>query len=287
MNTFVCCNQCANIFMNNTMRFVVIALAALLTLSFAESPQKIRRVVADNDYRLVFCDEFNLPNGSQPDSTKWSRCKRYDSMWNRWISSSKDVVYINNGKLVCRAIPNRNEPNDTAKMLTGAIESIRKFSFQYGRVDVKLKTNMLRGNFPAAWMKPEVIDPNKYGEIDIFEGNGDLKIAQQTIHNHMSTVLKKDFEQREFKTKMLVNEWHVYSLVWTPTELFFLIDNKVTGAFYKSHDEKILEQGQWTFDRPFYLILNQSVGDGRFECLTVDTSKIYETQIDWVRVYKK
>lgn len=273
--------------MNKTMRFVVIAIAALLTLSFAESPQKIKRVVADDGYRLVFSDEFNLPNGSQPDSTKWSRCKRYDSMWNRWISSSKDVVFIKNSKLVCRAIPNRNEPNDTAKMLTGAIESIRKFSFQYGRVDVKLKTNMLRGNFPAVWMKPEVIDPNKYGEIDIFEGNGDLKIAQQTIHNHMSTVLKKNFEQREFKTEMLVNEWHVYSLLWTPTELIFLIDDIVTGRFCKSHDEKKLEQGQWTFDRPFYLILNQSVGDGRFECLTVDTSKIYETQIDWVRVYKK
>lgn len=45
------------------MRFVVIAIAALLTLSFAESPQNIKRVVADDGYRLVFCEEFNLPNG--------------------------------------------------------------------------------------------------------------------------------------------------------------------------------------------------------------------------------
>ena len=188
---------------------------------------------------------------------------------------------------MCRAIPNTKEIGDTAKMLTGAIESIRKFSFQYGRVDVKLKTNLLRGNFPAVWMKPEVIDPNKYGEIDIFEGNGDLKIAQQTVHNHLSTILKKNIEQKEFKTEMLVNKWHVYSLVWTPTKLVFLIDYKVTGTFYKSYNKGLLEQGQWTFDRPFYLILNQSVGDGRFKCLTVDTNKIYETQIDWVRVYKK
>ena len=86
---------------------------------------------------------------------------------------------------------------------------------------------------------------------------------------------------------MLVNKWHVYSLVWTPTKLVFLIDYKVTGTFYKSYNKGLLEQGQWTFDRPFYLILNQSVGDGRFKCLTVDTNKIYETQIDWVRVYKK
>ena len=273
--------------MTKKSRIIIGSLLMLTTLSFAEYTPKKNKSFADDKYVLVFSDEFNLPNGSQPDSTKWSRCKRYDSMWNRWISTSKDVVFIRNRKLVCRAIPNTKEIGDTAKMLTGAIESIRKFSFQYGRVDVKLKTNLLRGNFPAVWMKPEVIDPNKYGELDIFEGNGDLKIAQQTVHNHLSTILKKNIEQKEFKTEMLVNKWHVYSLVWTPTKLVFLIDYKVTGTFYKSYNKGLLEQGQWTFDRPFYLILNQSVGDGRFKCLTVDTNKIYETQIDWVRVYKK
>lgn len=272
--------------MSKKLQIFVGILMLLTTLSFAEYHPQKHAAHADDKYVLAFSDEFNLPDGSQPDSTKWSRCKRYDSMWNRWISASKEVVFIKNGKLVCRAIPNINEKGDTAKMLTGAIESIRKFSFQYGRVDVKLKTNMLRGNFPAVWMKPEIIDPNRYGEIDIFEGNGDLMLAQQTIHNHVSTILKKNIEQREFKTKTNVDKWQIYSLIWTPTKLVFLINNKVTGVFYKSHDTKLLEQGQWTFDRPFYLILNQSVGDGRFKCLTVDTSMIYETQIDWIRVYK-
>ena len=238
-------------------------------------------------YKLVFHDEFNLPDGSQPDTTVWSRCRRYDSMWNRWISSSKGVVYIKNGKLVCRAIPNTTEKGDTAKMLTGAIETIKKFSFQYGRVDIRLKTNILRGNFPAAWMKPEIIDPAKYGEIDIFESFGDLGVAQQTVHNQVSVALKKYIEKGKFRTNLHVDQWHLYSLVWNKTELVLLIDGKIKGIFLKSLDTKLLKQGQWTFDRPFYLILNQSVGDGRFECLDVDTEKTYETQFDWVRVYKK
>lgn len=273
--------------MTKKSRIIIGSLLMLTTLSFAEYTPKKNKSFADDKYVLVFSDEFNLPNGSQPDSTKWSRCKRYNSMWNRWISASMEVVFIKNGKLVCRAIPNIKETGDTAKMLTGAIETIKKFSFQYGRVDVKLKTNLLRGNFPAAWMKPEVIDPNKYGEIDIFESFGDQGIAQQTIHNHTSVILKKDIDKGKFKTDIDLDKWHVYSLVWTPTELIFLIDNFVTGIFLKSLDKKQLKLGQWTFDRPFYLILNQSVGDGRFKWLNVDTNNKYETQFDWVRVYKK
>lgn len=237
-------------------------------------------------YRLVFHDEFNLQDGSQPDSTMWSRCRRYNSMWNRWISDSKDVVFIKDGKLVCRAIPNIMEKGDTAKMLTGAIESIYKYSFKYGRVDVKLRTNILKGNFPAVWMKPEVIDPNNYGEIDIFEGAGDRLVAQQTIHNHLSAVLHRNVNKTEFKTGLNVGKWHVYSVEWTPLQINFLIDNEIKGVFVKSHDKELLKQGQWTFDRPFYLILNQSVGDGRYDCLSVDINKIYETQFDWIRVYK-
>lgn len=79
-----------------------------------------------DSYKLVFCDEFNLSDGSQPDTAIWSRCQRYNSQWNRWVSDSKDVIYIKRGKLVCRAIPNSNEKEDTAKTLTGAIVTIIK-----------------------------------------------------------------------------------------------------------------------------------------------------------------
>ena len=106
--------------MTKKSRIIIASLLMLTTLSFAEYTQKKNKSFADDKYVLVFSDEFNLPNGSQPDSTKWSRCKRYDSMWNRWISTSKDVVFSKNGKLVCRAIPNTKEIGDTAKMLTRA-----------------------------------------------------------------------------------------------------------------------------------------------------------------------
>ena len=64
----------------------------------------------ETEWKLVFSDEFNQPNGSQPDAGKWNRTKPGTSPWNRWISSnSNDVVYVKNGKLICRAIPNRSK----------------------------------------------------------------------------------------------------------------------------------------------------------------------------------
>ena len=52
----------------------------------------------------------------------------------------------------------------------------------------------------------------------------------------------------------------------------------------KSSDSQKIKEGQWTFDRVFFVILNQSVGYGSW--YTPNIKDIYETQFDWVRVYK-
>ena len=274
--------------MNRTLRFFMIALAALLTLSFAESPQKIKSVVADDDYRLVFCDEFNLPNGSQPDSTKWSRCKRYDSMWNRWISDSKDVVFIKNGKLVCRAIPNRNEPNDTAKMLTGAIWTKDKYSFKYGRLFVRMKTNIHQGNFPAVWLGRQQPIGHKapYGEIDVVEMFGNKRQSNHNIHTQFTIDNPRHRLRNSFSHNVDVSKWHVYGIEWTPEYVQWTVDSEVVGVFFKSKDKTLLQKHQWTFDDSFFILVNQSVGNGAHG-MVPDVNYVYETQFDWVRVYQK
>lgn len=239
------------------------------------------------EYKLVFSDEFNQPDGSQPDASKWVCCTRYNSGWNRWISKSKTVAYIKGGKLVCRAIPNTIEKTDTAKMLTGAIETLGKFSFQYGKVEVRMKTNNLKGNFPAVWMKPvEGNVGHDYGEIDIVEACGNLGASQQTVHSKLNVTLKKKHKQNSFRKSVAMNKWHVYGMEWTPTSITFSIDGVVTGVYDKATTKSLLADGQWTFDRPFYLIINQSVGDGNTSSMVPMINRSYETQFDWIRVYQ-
>ena len=105
------------------MGSLVAGVAAICIVMSFTSGKADDNVLSNEGYRLVFADEFNQPNGSQPDSKKWKRCLRNPSRWARWISDSKKVVFIKNGKLVCRAIPNNDLKADTARMLTGAIET--------------------------------------------------------------------------------------------------------------------------------------------------------------------
>lgn len=265
------------------MRNGVIAMLMLLTIAADTSKVDAQ----ETEWKLVFSDEFNQPNGSQPDSTKWGRALRANNGWAQYISNSEKVVFIRNGRLICRAIPNRNNKTDSVPMLTGAIESKGKYSFQYGKVEVRMRTNMKRGNFPAVWMVPDYKTDKRYGEIDIVEMFGNEGKAAHNVHTHRSFNLRKEGIRREFKEEMDVTKWHVYSVVWTKDSIIWIVDGKKVGEYKKIDSPEMLSEGQWTFDRPFYLRLNQSVGNNSHPLLVTDYKSTYETQFDWIRVYQR
>ena len=91
--------------------WVVAAISAVLLMVMCSFSQS-RRGHAASRYQLVFSDEFDLKDGAQPNPKVWQRSVRGTSRWNRWISKSSDVVFIRDGKLVCRAIPNTSERGD-------------------------------------------------------------------------------------------------------------------------------------------------------------------------------
>ena len=98
-------------------------VAVVLVLSMCSFAQLRKHVTgqrsSEAQYQLVFSDDFNQKDGTQPDPKVWQRSVRGTSRWNRWISNSPEVVFIRKGSLVCRAIPNTHEQGDTAAMLTG------------------------------------------------------------------------------------------------------------------------------------------------------------------------
>jgi len=265
---------------------IVIALVFLFV--FADTSCQVSRF-HDNDaaYELVFHDEFNLPKGSQPDTAKWRPCQRYAGHWSRWISDSPEVAFIKKGCLVCRAVPNHHEHADTAKMLTGAIETRGKFAFQYGKIEVRMRTNLKQGNFPAAWLVPTYEDGDKrYGEIDIVEMFGNEGMSAHTVHTHQTYTLKKGGIKQTQRYEVSVNKWHVYSVIWTKDRIVWLVDGKKVFEYEKINSPQMIEEGQWTFDRPFFIRLNQSVGDGSYEKMIPHIDETYKTEFDWVRVYK-
>ena len=240
-------------------------------------------------YELVFSDEFNQPDGSRPDSSKWVSCERQGATWNRWLADRPEVYFINDGKLVTRAIPNPYQDEDPVPMITGGVKSQGKFAFTYGKVECRALSNPWIGNFPAIWMMPADNSkgwPNA-GEIDIWEVIDTDERSYHTIHSNWSYNLgNTNNPKSSFNTPVKLDRYHTYGLEWDATSLKWYVDGKLVGTYTKSTDSSVLNQGQWPFDKHFHLILNQSVGNGAWAA-NADVNHVYETTFDWIRVYQK
>lgn len=243
---------------------------------------------AEDPYQLVFVDEFNLPDGSQPNPSYWARSKRTSAVWSRYISDSKDVVFIKDHQLVLRAIPNPDRSKDQVPMLTGSVDTWNHYDFTYGLVEVRMKTTHHEGNFPAAWMMPIINKEWPYhGEIDIFETIDNQDIAYHTVHSQWTDV--KPYHRSQpingFHEYQRVEDWHVYGLQWTADSIIWYVDGIRTGSYARSTDATAIAGGQWPYTTPFFLRLNQSVGAGTWAA-QADTTFTYESRVDWVKVYQ-
>ena len=262
--------------------FVIVAFAFCLFIK-ANAGWPVPMGERADGYELVFEDHFN---GNQLDTARWSIPPRGNSTWSRWISKDKRVVEIKKGKLTCRAIPNKDRSRDSATMLTGAIWTKDKFAFKYGRVEVRMRTNLQPGNFPAAWMGRQWGKGNvpPYGEIDIVEMVGNDRKARHAFHTEYTTKTPKHGIKNSFMEQVEVNKWHIYAIEWTPEYIHWSVDGKITGRHHKPKTGNV--QNEWTFDVPFYLLLNQSIMHGVYG-IKADLDKTYETQFDWIKVYQK
>merc|ERR1712127_390807 len=74
----------------------------------------------------------------------------------------------------------------------------------------------------------------------------------------------------------LDEEFHVYAVNWTPTEITFFLDD--AQIFSKNITD--LE----AFHEPFFMILNVAVG-GSFTDIYTPTSQGGDLLVDWIRVY--
>ncbi len=279
-------------------------LAALLTMPALSQVETSENMVDDNTptysrttdssgYRLVFSDEFDDEDGAQPDASKWVRCERYSSPWSRWLAINDNEYgvtgFIHDGHFVARALPNPYTATDNVPMITGGIKTMTKFCFTYGKVECRLKTNPYSGNFPALWMMPEGqgIGWPECGEIDIWEAINTENISYHTIHTNWTYNLKHTTDPpSSFTHYASQSEYHVYGLEWDNTSVKWYVDGTLVGTYKRSANQSVLDQGQWPFDKAFYLILNQSVGDGSW-AYDADVNHTYETRFDWIRVYQK
>lgn len=260
----------------------------------------------DSEWTKIWGDEFN---SDALNKTTWSYHPRYSSTWNRFCAQGdaegQTVNTFGNGYYNAWCVPTDKAafPNEEKNMISGAIYTGGKFTFHYGRIEARIKTNPYRGNFPAFWLMPASNAEGGWprsGEIDIWEQIDASDRAHSTVHtgwtgwrNYCGWTEGPKQSSPANSGNVAVNDvytWHYYALEWDAEELRWYVDGKHTFTYKNMHYSEpgtnYTEQICWPFYKDFYVILNQSVGDGSWAA-SADLSHTYLTQFDYVRVYQK
>lgn len=266
----------------------------------------------NKDWVLVFEDHFKKRS---LDTRKWTPIPYVNykgAEWRRYQSQDKKLftyggssikLWGRYGNYITQN--NQDAPKDT--YACAGIQSYSKFSFQYGKVEVKARFSCVQGCWPAIWMMPDVSPggwPNG-GEIDIMEHLNHETHFYQTIHlpnnngKHMSKGISphpqiklrsgKASRRKNAPPPTTVSDWHVYGLIWTPDAITFTLDGKPTGTIKPNISSK------WPFSKEnntFYLIIDQQIGGGWVErsgAKGIDQKTLSKKgavlEIDYVKVY--
>lgn len=269
------------------MTFVFALLACLLALPITNDSTKPA-------WALTWSDEFNAPDGTAPDPTKWTLETGGKGWGNNELESyttSTRNARQEHGSLVIEAIQEPYTGADgVARNYTSArLKTAGKFSQTYGRFEARIKMPQGQGMWPAFWMLgddiPKVGWPS-CGEIDVVEQLGrEPSIAHGTIHgpgysgeHGIGSPFTLPGAER------FSDDFHDFAVEWEPREIRFYVDDNL----YATRKPSDLPPGtRWVYDHPFFIILNLAVGGtwpGNPDSSTQFPQKML---VDYVRVYQR
>ncbi len=245
---------------------------------------------------LVWADEFDT-NGAI-DTDNWfhqTQLPAGGSWFNGEEQHYTDRIensFVENGFLNISAIKESfTDQGETKEYTSARLNS--KFAFTQGRVDVRAKLPFGGGTWPAIWTLGKNVNEDggfwdsQYGtvgwpacgEIDIMEhGLGATNHVSSALHTPSSFGATINFQS--YVLNDVANEFHVYSVNWSPDQITFLIDDV---GFY-TYNPAIKDDSTWPFYEDQYLLLNIAMGGiaGTIDFDFVQSNMV----IDYVRVYQ-
>jgi len=161
-----------------------------------------------------------------------------------------------------------------------------KRTFQWGRVEARLKLPQTQGIWPAFWMLGNDIGQVGWpasGEIDIMEHVGfEPTLTHGALHgpNYFGAT---PFAGTHFLNENADANYHVYAIEWDTNGIRWFVDGT---QFYSVTRSQVQNFGNWVFDHQFFIILNVAVGGnwpGNPNGSSTFPRRMY---VDYVRVYQ-
>lgn len=234
-------------------------------------------------YSLVWSDEFN---GNALDGAKWvyeigDGCPNLCGWGNnesQYYTSSPSNIHVDTGYLHITA---RQQQFQGSSYTSARIKTQGRYSFQYGKVEARIKMPQGHALWPAFWMLGSNITTVSWpqcGEIDVMEHINSDPDIHGTIHYS-----NNGYTFNGQNTTCDVSEFQIYTVEWDNNDIKWFVN----GTLY--HQVNITNGVNSTeeFHNPFFLLLNMAVGGtwpGNPNASTPTSSTML---VDYVRVYQQ
>jgi beta-glucanase (GH16 family) len=231
---------------------------------------------------LVWQDEFN---GTSLNTTYWTH-EIGGSGWgnNELQYYQENNTLVENGMLIIRA---KRENVDGRNYTSSRIITLGKYSFKYGRVDIRAKLPKGQGIWPALWMlgaNIKTVGWPKCGEIDIMEmigGTGNDNKVHGTVHwDNGGSHAQYGGSTSLAGGKIFADEFHVFSIVWDESFIKWYLDD------VQFHVIDITPEGLSELRQDHFFIFNVAVGGNWPGSPDASTTFPQFMAVDYIRVFQ-
>lgn len=278
--------------MDRLSALVLLCLFAVTATAYGAEHAQDKKAV-DDRWTLVWSDEFNGPDGSAPDPSKWSMVKDGSGFGNHELEYYTDKaanVHQEKGHLVITARKEKYTGADgvTREYTSGRLQTAGKFQQEYGRFEARIEIPKGQGIWPAFWMLGNDIGTVGWpacGEIDVMENvgfepskvHGSLHGPQYSGDNPLTGAYTLP------NHAAFSDAFHVFAVEWEPQVIRFYVDN----ILYETQTiDSIPSHKHWAFDHPFFVLLNVAVGGQWPGDPDASTEFPASMLVDYVRVYR-
>ncbi len=169
-----------------------------------------------------------------------------------------------------------------------------RFSFQYGRFEVRALVPEAQGFWPAAWLMGNNINTAAWpacGEQDVLErvnAPGTPDWNSGSIHGTSFTDASRLSTRYNFPTGQTAAQFHIYGMIWSKDSVAYYVDRPTQPyVTYTTSSLNGISGAVWPFDagQSNFIILNLAIGGDWPGPPNPSTPFPSEMLIDYVRIY--
>lgn len=246
--------------------------------------------------RLVWADEFDVDGPVDPERWVFQTIPPLDGGWfngeHQHYTDRLDNAFVSDGTLKIVARRERFTTHGSTRDFTSARMNSR-FTFVYGRVEVRARLPVQTGTWPAIWTLGANINEigNPFGDLygDVgWPACGEIDIMEQTGWDKQRTIAHFHWGDRntgayrneggELSVPRSTTDFHVYALHWDERALRVTVDDRLVYELPNDPSKP--------YDHLHYLLLNIAMGGNLGGGIPADFSQA-TMEVDYVRVYQR